>query len=414
MTDIQKYRLANWTKAALLSFIVSALFGVIMRWAFVAELPDWIEYKNIRHAHSHVAMLGWLYSGLYIFIVHAFRLDIKKYGPLFWWTQFSIIGMFISFPVQGYGTVSIIFSVLHIILSYVFILYVFRDLNHRRGDEQSVSVTFLKTSLIFLFISTLGTWSLGPILFSSAGRSTLYYGAIQFFLHFQFNGWFIFSMIAIFLQLMKKKGLVFSEGKLERFYYLLSVSCILTFALAITWSTPDKFIFWINSLGVIIQLLALIYLLKIIIPEQKEIREKLHYFGYFLFSLAFLGLVLKIAVQTSVAVPYIATISYTMRNFVIGFIHLLMLGSISIFLFAMIHEIFQNKENGIRNGIYIFLAGFILSELLLFIQGVMLWMTKGFLPYYNELLLFSSLLMPLAVIYYFLGFLKATRTLSSR
>ncbi|MBT8228882.1 MAG: hypothetical protein KJO50_01385 [Bacteroidia bacterium] len=410
MNGTQKYRLTNWTRAALISFIISALFGVIMRWAFVADLPDWVVFKNMRHTHSHVAMLGWLYSGLYIFIVHTFKLNTHKYGSLFWWTQLSVLGMLVSFPLQGYGAVSITFSSFHIILSYVFILFVFQDLKKNKGSEQKPSVTFLKTSLIFLFISTIGAWSLGPILLSSAGKSSLYYGAIQFFLHFQFNGWFIFAMIAIFLQLMHDKGVILPGKNIDRFYFLLSISCILTFALAVTWSTPDKFIFWINSLGVIIQLCALLYLLKIIIPVKKPIKLKLNAFSFFLLGLAFLGLVLKIVVQTSVAVPYIATISYTMRNFVIGFIHLLMLGSISLFLFGMINESMVKTNKKIKVGINILLAGFILSELLLFIQGVMLWMTKGFIPYYYEILLFASILMPLGVIIYYTGFKSSEKT----
>ncbi len=349
-------------------------------------------------------MLGWLYSGLYIFIIRSFKLFSKKYVILFWATQLVLLGMLISFPIQGYGLFSIIFSSSHIVLSYFFVVFVFKDLAKSRASK-SLSKLFLKTALIFLFISSLGTWSLSPILLNY-GRDALYYGAIQFFLHFQFNGWFIFAMLAIIFRIFETRGIEFNKVLSIRFYQLLTISCVLTFALAVSWSTPDKYIFWINSAGVIIQLFSLILFIKILSPLQKAIRSELESWVYFLLTLAFTCLVLKIVVQTAVAVPYVATMSYTIRNFVIGFIHLMVLGFMSLFILAMNGLFMQVPNKKARKGIFLFLAGFIVSEILLFLQGIMFWSSVGFLPYFYEILLFASVLMPVGIIIYYLHFSK--------
>ena len=392
-------QLIRWTHSALLSFIFAGLLGLLMRLAFVYELPEWINYSHIKHAHSHVAMLGWLYSGLFIFIVHNFRLYHKIYKTLFWLTQISILGMLIGFWFQGYAAVSISFSALHIFLSYAFIINVFRDLKSTR--QKGFAVKFLKAALLFMFVSTLGIWAIGPILNMSEGRSALYYGAIQFFLHFQFNGWFIFAIIALFLKLMEQKNVSFDEKKMKGFFSLLTVSCIFSFALAITWSTPEHYIFWINSFGVVIQFVALYFLIKLIWPLKNKLKRIFSPWVFLMLSLSFVALIIKIAIQTLVAIPDIATISYTVRNFVIGFIHLLMLGSLSLFLIAMISIQIAEPEKSNKIGIYIFLSGFTLSELLLFVQGVFLWGAKGFIPYYDISLFISSLFMILGIIIYF-------------
>ena len=392
----------KWFSVAITYLIIAGLLGALMRYAFAAELPSWIQYKNILHAHSHVAMMGWIYSGLYIFICFLFGLNRDLYKKIFWVTQVSVVGMLISFPIQGYGLYSIFFTTLHLILSYVFIINVFRDLNQK--GEKNYSSTFLRTALVFLFISTLGTWALGVIMNSSLKGGAIYYGSIQFFLHFQFNGWFIFAILGIFLKLLSQLDIIIDQKLLKRFYALLVISCVITYALAITWSTPNKFIFLTNSIGVILQFAALIYLITILKKINVPFTKKLKPWTAGLIKFAFLCLISKIVIQTLVAIPYLATVSYTIKNFVIGFIHLLMLGAVSTFLIGLnIHYTNASNINLSKIGLAIFLTGFGLSELVLFLQGIMLWQAMGFLPGYYTLLFVVSLLMPLGVIIYFLS-----------
>ena len=377
-------------------FIGASFLGVILRMAYVWGLPEWLDFRKIRHAHSHVALLGWLYLGIYILIIKRFKLYHAKYQKLYWLTFISVIGMFIAFPIQGYGPVSITFSSIHILLSYIFIYFVFRDI--KNSDIKPHVVLFTKTSLIFLFLSSLGAWSLAPILKLGFGKGALYYGAIQFFLHFQFNGWLVFSILALFFSWISTKDIEIDNKLIRKFYLTLTISCVLTYALAVTWSTPDQYIFLINSVGVIIQAISLVYLFKILVSLNRKIKKSLPNWIYNILFLSFLSLSIKIIIQSAVAIPFIATISYTVRNFVIGFIHLLMLGSISLFIIAFFEMWFERYK--MHFGLKIFIVGLVISELLLFLQGFMLWATLGFIPFYNEILLFFSALMPLGILYY--------------
>jgi hypothetical protein len=157
----------------ILNFFIAALFGLILRGAFVWEI-DWIDYRNLMHGHSHVAMLGWVYLAIYALFWIRFLPETKRqkrsYSTLFWFTQITVIGMMISFPLQGYAAVSITFSTLHILASYVFCYRIWKDNNI---GNPAVKKLFY-ASLVFLILSTLGVWVLGPLAVSG-GRNTAFY-----------------------------------------------------------------------------------------------------------------------------------------------------------------------------------------------------------------------------------------------
>ncbi|OYX20178.1 MAG: hypothetical protein B7Z16_06945 [Algoriphagus sp. 32-45-6] len=98
-----------WTRWALGFFLVASLLGLTMRAFYVVEIPV-LEYRHILHAHSHLALLGWgfmMLMGAMIVAVDDRSDYVKRYG---WWSValvISLIGMLLSFPVQGYGSVSI-------------------------------------------------------------------------------------------------------------------------------------------------------------------------------------------------------------------------------------------------------------------------------------------------------------------
>ena len=45
---------------AFVLFILSALYGLVLRWNFTYPLP-FINYHHFLQSHSHVAFLGWGY-----------------------------------------------------------------------------------------------------------------------------------------------------------------------------------------------------------------------------------------------------------------------------------------------------------------------------------------------------------------
>ena len=229
----------TWLIVSLVNFLIASLMGLLLRGAFVWEI-EWLDYRNMLHGHSHVALLGWLYLGIFI-MIHAKLLPKEKaakpiYTWLFWLTQLTVIGMAIAFPIQGYAAFSIFFSTLHIVLSYIFAIQVWKD--HNREDYKSSLL--LKTALLFLFISTIGVFVVAYIMASKNGANVIYQIAIQFYLHFQFNCWLLFALLAL---LFNRFGTILkiSNKAFNRFYWLILLGNILSYALVLYWGYRWEF-----------------------------------------------------------------------------------------------------------------------------------------------------------------------------
>ena len=380
--------------------MIAAFLGTLLRFAFVIEMPVWFKYMNVLHAHSHGAMMGWLTAAFFALIFWMFNINDPRLIRLFWISQLSVVGMIISFPIQGYGPVSIAFSSIFMIVAYIISYRIWKNVK-ARDEFNPTTISFLLTSLFFLAFSTIGVWSFIPIQIWSYKGSALYYSMVQFFLHFQFNGWFIFCILALFFRWMDINKIVYDPRRAKVFFWLLVVSCLMTYALSVTWSTPLSYIFWINTAGVILQLMAAFYLLDILRSVNDEVKKRLSKWQYYLLWISIVCLLLKICIQTFVALPYLATISYTIKNFVIGFIHLLMLGCLSTFIFSMAA---YSKYKVSKVGVWLFLLGFLSTEALLFGQGLMLWGAMGFLPNYHLTLALASALLFIGVFIVFINF----------
>ena len=140
----------NLVITCLLNFFIAATLGLLLRYAFVGNLG--FNYRFLTHAHSHIAMLGWVYLMLYTCIVHYFVPNGQNktfYNRLFWITQIAVIGMLFSFPFQGYAAISITFSTLHILCSYVFVFKLWKDM---RIDNPFVK-QMVKWALSFMVLT---------------------------------------------------------------------------------------------------------------------------------------------------------------------------------------------------------------------------------------------------------------------
>lgn len=359
--------------------------GLALRFSFIE--PIGLNYRFLTHAHSHVAMLGWVYLMLYVFIFQYFvpKKEIL-FKRLFWVTEFAVIGMMLSFPFQGYAAVSITFSTLHIFCSYYFTYTVWKH----QQVENLATRRLLKAALIFMMISTVGVWCLGPAVGLLGQASAFYQIAIQFFLHFQFNGWFLIAVLALLFHFLK---IEYSE-LFNRFFILLVASTVLTFALPVQWFAPHPVLFYVNVVGVSLQFVALYLLLKLIKTKLKEVLLSQSNMCIILLYFSFLCFVLKTILQGVSIIPEFSEVVFMHRNFIIGFIHLVMLGVVTgfLFFFLVLKNTFQSSVL-LKLGMYSFLIGFVLTEILLLIQGIRFYIGLGMvLNYYMNLFLFSILL----------------------
>lgn len=380
----------------LFNLLMAGLLGLTLRYFFVQSVP--MNFRFLTHTHSHAAMLGWVYLMLYLLIVHNFIPEKKPiYHWLFWLTQIAVIGMILSFPFQGYAAISISFSSLHIFCSYYFVRLVWK--NHL---VNSTPIRYLlKASLLFMLLSTIGIWCLGPAASLLGQASEFFQISIQFFLHFQFNGWFLLAVLAIFLN----QFMIKNNGIFKRFFWLLIVATILTFALPVSWFAFHPAFLWINGLGILLQLCALYYFIKVVQPHWSVFWSNISNFSKLMYRLALISFVLKIVLQTSSIIPQVAEMAYQYRNFVIGFIHLLMLGVITGFLFSFLLQQpkLTHKNRILKISMYSFVFGFFTTELLLFGQGWLYFLGMGMMPHYYLILFISSIFLPAGILFFILN-----------
>jgi hypothetical protein len=387
----------SWIFTCFINFFIASLMGLLLRLMYVSPIKG-INFQFLMHGHSHVAMLGWVYLMLYCLIIHFFvsKEDQQKniYNRLFWITEVAVIGMMIDFPAQGYAFASILFSTLHIFCSYWFCYLIWKDAKPSTFPEKRM----LETALFFMVFSTLGVWCLGPAVGIMGKASAFYQISIQFFLHFQFNGWFQFAVLALFF---KQSKIQLDEKKFLLFYNSFVIATVLTLALPVSWFLSNPIFYWINAVGVTIQLISLVLFAKLIQNQLQIFFKPVSSLEKTVYRFALCSLALKIVIQLVVLVPELAQISHEIRNFVIGYIHLTMLGIITGFLFGFaLQNGFLNSQNKIQKwGIIIFLLGFVATEILLFLQGTWLFLNNVSFPYYYQNLFIASIPLPLGLLF---------------
>lgn len=394
-----------WLTWAVGFFLIASLLGLIMRSFHIWEVPV-LDYRNVLHTHSHLALLGWGYTALLVGIVFSLDFPPQSQSALKWLfgaSVFANLGMLGAFPVQGYGPVSISFSTLHVLITYGFAWKILPVLNQ---NTQSTAVRMIRLAMIFQLVSTLGLWAMGPIIASLGRMHELYFMSIQWFLHFQLNGWFVLGVLGLLILYFEQQGiqLPFSGFKLG----FTALTVILTYALAVTWAEPSPWAFRVNSLAVILQLVAYYWIYRLLSP----LKNQLIGISRFLLGLALACLVAKALLQALLVIPAIAVMSYTIRMYVIGFLHLVLLGvmTLGISAFALAKGWLPVSRLSLA-GWYLLAAGFISTELLLFAQGTLIWAQLGFIPEYHLWLFLSSILFPVSLGLHFYCLLKEKSSL---
>lgn len=377
-------------RSSLFNLLLVACIGVLLRsFPFLSSFP--LEYKNILHGHSHFAFGGWVMPALLGLIMKNFpeieqRIAYKHWRNISWLLLISAYGMLFSFPLQGYKAVSISFSTLSIVAGFYFAVVVWRVLPPL---QHSAALQFLKAGLFYLVLSSLGPFATGPLIAMGKTGSPLYFDVIYFYLHFQYNGWFLFAILALFYQFLQKQQ-EWNNG--FKVFALLNAACLPSYFLSILWHQPSLVFNLIGGVAAAIQCVALFFLLKDV--RQIKIKEKL---VKSMFGLSIGALVAKMLLQLIGAWPSLALMAYHQRNFVIAYLHLVLLGVISLFLLGWIIQSFSFAVTKTLNySIGLFIAAFLVTELLIIAWPLGFMLPYGF-PQYALLLLLFSILLPIGI-----------------
>lgn len=374
-----------WFRTALSFLLLAALLGTLLRYMAIGE-ASMLEYKHVLHAHSHVAMLGWGFlavSGGFVFL-SGLVTDWRPYRWVLLLNVLATVGMAPAFVWQGYGPVSIAFSTLHLVAAYGFAIRFLRD---SRLAPVSAGRSLARWAVRWMVVSTLGLWAIGPSAVALGKDHAAYFGSIQFFLHFQFSGWFTYSTLAV-LYFTLKPALRLPAWA----FILLQISLLCTATLPLAWRLNESWLYGIHSIGVVLQAVAFAYFLWPLFRALRGFAGRLVAFG--MGSLA-----VKAVMQLLLAYPALAHESMGVRHWVIGVIHLALLGFMTLsFLGLMRRQGLLRNDDMTNVALVLLVSGFVLSEMLLFAQGFMQWNQMGHWPHFSEVLFGVTALLPLAVL----------------
>lgn len=366
-------------QAAFLNLVIVALLGVLMR--VLPFFPSFaLTYKNILHGHSHFAFGGWLLPVLMALVMRGFpeltcKIAFHHWRNIALLVLLSAYGMLVSFPLQGYKGISISFSTLSVAASFYLALVVWRGL---KGMASPTSHRFLKWGLVYCTLSAIGPFATVPLIILGKQGTPVYFDLIYFYLHFQYNGFFAFTVLALLYRLLEKNGLD-KNGK--KVFYVFNLACVPAYALSVLWHQPSVVFNLVGGAAALFQIAGVIYLSKDISNHKTKLP--------FLWKIALAAFVIKTALQVVSAIPVVALMACQARNFVIAYLHLVLLGFVSCFVFGTVLPEVKNKRL-MKNGLALFLFSFLTTEIILVVQALSSVLNFGF-PFFTQVLLFFSL-----------------------
>lgn len=368
---------------ALFNLFLVTLLGIFLRSIPITGLAMPF-YKNLLHSHSHFAFGGWVMPALLALIMKYFP-ELTAGTPFRHWRNIVVLllisayGMLLSFPFQGYGAVSIFFSTLSILASFYLAWVIWRI---KGIPKNTVAMRFLLAGSVYLVLSAAGPFATAPLIAMGRAGTPLYFNAIYFYLHFQYNGWFCFALLGVLYKITGTEKTRYGNSV----FILFNMACIPAFFLSTLWSHPPLFLYLLGGLAALLQVAALFYLLADM--RCSNTFRKLHW----IIRLALFAFAAKTLLQLAGAFPVIADMAYSHRNFIIAYLHLVLLGFVTFFVLGAMDE--NNLQgNTLKKAMAWFVAAWVITELLLVCQAF--GETLGFLiPAFNEWLLVTSCLFP--------------------
>lgn len=386
-------QIKNHIAIALGYFLIVALLGVLLRLFYVFPLP--FNFKYIVHTHSHIALLGFVYIGIttLIYKIYLQENDSKNhYRNIFVATNICLIGMLLSFPLQGYGLFSITFSTLFLLITYAFSWFALKNIGTNK--KHLFSWKLMKSALFYLILSSIGPWAIGVVMATLGTESIWYKNAIYFYLHFQYNGWFLMSLLSFIFYILEQRNAQFHLADQRKIYCYLQVSVVLTLFLSVLWSAPHVVFNYLGGIGAIIQIVVFFMLYQALRKPILLWKQTLSVQNKMLLTISLALLIIKIFLQLLSANPEVAQLVVQFRDFVIGYLHLVLLGIIVNLMLLLLN--YFNLLQFPRYFLKIFLIAFFTTEILIFYKALSFWLRWPFIPHYYTILALFSCLFPIA------------------
>jgi len=387
----------SWLKFSVLNLCIVALLGGLMRYKIGFEFP-YFEQKFIQHAHSHFAFSAWISQTLFVLLLNSLskhRNISSIYKKLLIGNAIAAYGMLFSFSIQGYGLVSIAFTVLSLLIDYLFAYNYIKDLKQVNHPSRN----WYTAALLFNVVSSVGTYTLAYMMATHHIKQNIYLGSVYFYLHFQYNAWFLFACIGLLIDKLHEGNSNFIYN--NNIFKLFVVSVIPAYMLSILWLKLPIYLYIFVVFAALTQILAWILLLKDTVYNLKQINiDKNTKKILFILTMA---MSIKLGLQLVSTIPSISQLVFGFRPIVIAYLHLVLLCIISLFLLNYINGFMLIKQDkNSKISLWIFICGIFINEFILGIQGVA-GLSYNMIPFANEILFINSCLIIIGIVGYFIS-----------
>lgn len=391
-------KLTFWLRFAVFNLFVVALLGVLMRYKIAYSLP-WLDQKHVQDAHSHFAFYGWITTCIYALIIRYLQrvlpsVSVKKYEPVIIGNIIASFGMLAAFLYNGYFWLSVVFSAVALLLSFVFFFLLWNDL---KSVKENSKIWFL-SGLFFAILSSIGVFYLAYMKMSGNIDQNRYLASTYYYLHFQYNGFFTFSCIGFLMYSLREVGAQISEKQNKLIWWTMFLGCLIGYGLSVLWMKLPIWIFAVIVLGTLSQTFGAVKLYTLVKSKWEKLVVNWSPMQRFVLIFAGFAFAVKIALQLGSNIPAVNQFAFGFRNIVIAYLHLVLLMCISTFLVSQIiaTNYFLIKKSLI-NGLKLFLVGIFLNEAILGLMGIFS-IKYISIPYAPHGLLLMSVLMMIGVL----------------
>jgi hypothetical protein len=238
-------------------------------------------------------------------------------------------------------------------------------------NDAGFSRSWFKAALLLWAFSSLGAFMLAYLMANHIMIQELYFSAVYFFMHFQYNGWFLFVCFGVFFSYMHRLGLFRFALLSRRLFLVMAITVVPTYFLSILWLRLPLALHWIANISAFVQLLVLVYFFRIIAVFKKSEGIQFTSVTRWIWTLASIAFILKTILQALSTLPFLSHFAFGFRPVVIGYLHLSFVGIISLFILGYINEFIHRFRGHVSGtGFIIFVSGFIVQEVILMLQGL--------------------------------------------
>lgn len=375
----------SWIRLSLLNLFIVALLGAVMRYKIGFEFP-FLNQKSLQFSHYHFAFYGWISHTLMVlmaqYITKGRTLPVR-YGNVLRLNMAGSYGMLIAFLISGYGYGALFFLSLCIAASFLFGLYFLLDLTKVEG--RTIPAGYFKAAIAFNFLSSFGAFALAYMMLDKNIHQNEYLASVFYFLHFQYNGWFFFACMGLFMHHI---------GAVERVYRkafrIFLLCCVPAYFLSTLWLDLPGWLYGLVVAAALGQVYAWGLIIRITVRKWRERQKWQPYILGYIVLFTGVSLTIKLLLQLGSTIPWVSTLAFGFRPVVIAYLHLVLLAIITLFLlYYLFAAELLSATRKILLGLMLFSAGVLANELILAVQGIAAF-KYIVVPYVNEALFVTA------------------------